>query len=193
MTNQIETCGLALCATLTCAALAAQGAQAPMGATTELCDACVEVCTLPLSLEDDVLDEATDSYTPDAAREIATAAAIEMASRLKDIYREYRVGHYGRAYEVYAADIESLARKLKGDRATSAEIRSLKRVRTALYADTVVGLRAAGARSRSQEFLAVFGPREAVLDGVLVSLFASQQMRAAERLAVCEVLAAYGR
>jgi hypothetical protein len=190
---RIQTVGLALCATLTCAALAAQDAQAPMVAATALCDPCGDVCTLPLSLEDVVLDETTDTYIATAARESATAAAIELASRLKDIFREYKAGHYGRAYKVYAADIESLARKIKGDRATSAEIRSLKRVRTALYADTVVGLRAAGERSHSKKFLAIYAPREAVLDGVLVGLSASQRMRAAERLAVCEVLAAYRR
>jgi hypothetical protein len=59
-----------------------------------------------------------------------------------------------------------------------------------LYADTVVGLRAIAADSRAEGFLAAYRARKAILDGVLVSLAASQQMRAAERVAVCEVLAA---
>ena len=194
MRHRIETGGLVLCATVMCAALAAQDVDAPKGAASALCDACLDVCTVPLSYEDDVLDESTDSYMPAAPREVATAAAIDMAAKLKSVYREYKAGHFGRVYEAHAGDIETLARRQsQGDHVESAEIRSLKRVRTALYADTVVGLRAIAAAPHSQEFLAAYRARVAVLDGVLSSLSASQQMRAAERLAVCEVLAAYTR
>jgi hypothetical protein len=195
MRHRMETGGLALCATVMAATLAAQGAGAPKAAVGPLCDACLEVCSVPLSYEDDVLDESTDSYVPAAPREIATAAAIEMATRLKGIYGQYKAGHFGRAYEVHAGDIESLARKqAQVDHATSAEIRALRRVRTALYADTVVGLRSLpAAASPPQELLAAYRAREAVLDGVLASMAASPQMRAAERLAVCEVLAAHRR
>jgi hypothetical protein len=113
-----------------------------------------------------------------------------MAVRLESLHRDYKGGHFGAAYQARAGDIESLASKQAGsDRPASAEIRSLKRVRTALYADTVVQLRALAREPPSQDFLAAYQARVAVLDGVLDSLSATQQMRAAERLAVCDVLA----
>jgi hypothetical protein len=180
-----------LCATLIGAALAAQGTEAPPATTAGPCNACLEVCRLPLSYEDSVLDESTDSYMLPAARQISTAAAIAMAARLNEIHREYKAGHFGRAFESNAAAIESLARKQAQERATSAEIRSLKSVRAALYADTAVGLQAAAKGSRSAGFVAGYQARSAVLDSLVTSLSAAQPMRAAERLAVCEVLSAY--
>ncbi len=194
MRHRIETGGLALCATVMCAALAAQDADTQTGPAFGLCEACLEVCSLPLSCEDAVLDGSTDSYMPPAPREVATAAAISLAAKLKSIYGEYQAGHFGRVYEAHARDIESLAaRQPKTEHATSAEIRSLKRVRAALYADTAVGLQALARAAPSPEYLAAYQAREAVLDGVISSLSAMQQMRAAERLAVCEVLSAYQR
>jgi hypothetical protein len=183
--------GLTLWATLMCAALAGQDTQAPKAAANPLCDACLEVCERPLNYEDSVLDESTDSYMLAAARAVSKAAAIEMAVKLSDIYRTYKAGHFGRLYETHAAVIESLATKPAEERASSAEIRSLKLVRAALYADTIVGLQAAAKGSPSQGFLATYQTRQAVLDTVLSSMAARQQMRAAERLAVCDVLAAY--
>jgi hypothetical protein len=149
------------------------------------------VCERPLSYEDSVLDESTDSYMLPELRAVSKAAAIELAVRLSDIYREYRAGHFGRAYEAHAAAIESLARKPVEERASSAEIRSLKSVREALYADTVVGLEAAAKGSPSEALVAAYEARKAVLDNVIGSMGAQQRMRAAERLAICEVLAAY--
>lgn len=183
--------GLTLWATLMCAALAGQGTQAANAAASPLCDACLGVCERPLNYEDAVLDESTDSYMLAEARAVSKAAVIEMAVRLSGIYREHKAGHFGRAYEANAAAIESLATKPADERASSAEIRSLKSVRTALYADTIVGLQAAAKGSASQEFLAAYRAREAVLDSVISSMAARQRMRAAERLAVCDVLAAY--
>ena len=191
MKPMIRTGGLTLCATLMCAALGAQGTDAPKRAASPLCDACLEVCELPLSHEDSVLDDSTDSYLLAAARGVAKAAAIDMAVKLSGIYREYKAGHFGPAYEAHAAAIESLATKPTEGRAASAEIRALKSVRAALYADTVVGLQAAAKGSPSQSFVAAYQSRKAVLDSVISSMAAQQQMRAAERLAVCEVLAAY--
>ena len=182
---------VALCATLMCATLGGQGTDAPKRAASPLCDACLEVCERPLSHEDSVLDDSTDSYMLVAARRVAKAAAIDMAVKLSGIYREYRAGHFGRAYEAHAAAIESLATKPAEARASSAEIRSLKSVRAALYADTVVGLQAVAKGSPSEGFVAAYQSRKAVLDSVISSMAAQQQMRAAERLAVCEVLAAY--
>jgi len=194
MRHRIATGGLALCATAICAALGAQDGDTPKGTAGGPCQASLEVCNLPLSCEDGVLDGSTDSYMPPAPREVATAAAIGLAARLKSIYGECQAGHFGRVYEAHARDIESLAvRQPKTEHATSAEIRSLKRVRAALYADTVVELRALAGAAPSPEYLAAYQAREAVLDGVVSSLSAIQQMRAAERLAVCEVLAAYER
>jgi hypothetical protein len=186
-----RTRSLTFCATLMCAALGAQGTDPPQRAASPLCDACLNVCELPLSYEDSVLDESTDSYMPAATREVPKAAVIAMAARMKSIYGEYKAGHFGRVYETNAAAIESLASKPAQDRSSSAEIRSLKSVRTALYADTVVGLEAAAKGSSSQSFVAAFQSRKVVLDSVISSMTAPQQMRAAERLAVCEVLAAY--
>ena len=186
-----RTGGATLCATLLCAALGAQGADAPKRAGSPLCDACLEVCERPLSYEDSALDDSTDSYLLAAARGVSKAAAIEMAVKLRSIHGEYRAGHFGRAYEANTAAIESLAAKPAEENASSAEIRSLKIVRAALYADTIVGLEAAAASPPSQKFLAAHAARKAVLDSVISSMAARQQMRAAERLAVCEVLAAY--
>jgi hypothetical protein len=182
---------LALCAWVMCAALGAQGTEAPPGTARWPCEACLEVCQVPLSYDDALLDETTDSYTPVAARGIATAAAVDMAARLKAISREYSAGHFGRVYEANARAIESLAKKQSQDRPTSAEIDSLKRVRTALYADTVIALQAHATGPESQKLAAAYAARAAVLDGVISSMSARQQMRASERLAVCEVLSAY--
>jgi hypothetical protein len=195
MRSRIETSGLVLCAVFTCAALAAQGSAGPQTAGSALCGARLEVCTVPLSHGDALLDESTDNYMPAASRAIATAAAIDMATKLKSIYRECQAGHFKNAYEAHAGDIESLAGKQpQVDHARSAEIRSLKRARTALYADTVVGLQAVVAEgSASQEFLDAYWAREHALEAVVDNLSARQQMRARERAAVCEVLAAYGR
>jgi hypothetical protein len=194
MRHRMEKGGLAFCATLMCGALGAQDAETPKGPAGTVCEVCLEVCDLPLSHEDDVLDESTDSYMPPAARRIATDAAIDMAAKLKSIYGEYQGGYFGREYEAHSKDIESLAgRSSETEHATSAEIRSLKRVRTALYADTVTGLQAFGKATPSPEFVAAYQATEGVLDGVLRNLSALQQMRAAERLAVCEMLAAYKR
>jgi hypothetical protein len=191
MNPVIRAGGVALCATLLCVALGAQGTQAPKPVASPLCDACLEVCERPLSHEDSVLDDSTDSYVPAPARGVARAAAIDMAVRLRDTYREYQAGHFGQAYEAHAAAIESLAAKPAEGRASSAEIRSLKSVRAALYADTVVGLQAAAKDSPSQSFVTAYQARKAVLNSVITNMSARQQMRAAERLAVCEVLAAY--
>jgi len=183
--------GLTLWVALMCAALAGQDTQATKPAPSPLCDACLKVCEPPLSHDDSLLNESTDSYMPVAAREVSQAAAIDLAAKLRGISREYKGGHFGRAYEAHAAEIDSLATKPAGEHASSAEIRSLKAVRAALYADAVVGLEAAAADSPSPKFLAAYTARKAVLDGVVSSLAARQQMRAAERQAVCEVLAAY--
>jgi len=191
MKSVIGTSGVALWATLTCTALGAQGPNAPKRAAGPLCDASPNICALPLSYEDSVLDDSTDSYLIAAAREISKAAAIEMAVELRGIYRGCREGHFAQAYEANAAAIESLATKPAKEHASSAEIRSLKSLRAALYADTVLGLEAAAARSTSQEFRAVYSGRKAVLDGVINSMASPQPMRAAERQAVCDVLAAY--
>ena len=182
--------GLALCATLMSAGLGAQGTDAPQGTARWSCDACLDVCQVPLSYDDSLLDETTDSYTPAAARVIATAAAVDMAAKLTSISRDYRAGHFGRVYEANARAIESLAKRESRDRPTSAEIDALKRVRTALYADTVVALQAHAAGARSQKLVAAYAARAAVLDGVIRSMSARQQMRTSERLAVCEVLSA---
>jgi hypothetical protein len=183
--------GLTLCATLMCAALGAEGTDAPQGTTRWPCDACLDVCQAPLSYDDSLLDESTDSYTPAAARVIATGAAVDMAAKLKGISRECRAGHFGRVYEANARAIESLAKRESRDRPTSAEIDSLKRVRTALYADTVVALQAQATGPQPEKLAAAYAARAAVLDGVLRSMSARQQMRTSERLAVCEVLSAY--
>jgi hypothetical protein len=183
--------GLTLCATVIWALLGAEGMDAPKAAERTSCKACMEVCQAPLSYDDSLLDDSTDRYLSEATRGVATAAAIGMAAKLKDIYREYRAGHFGGAYEAHAATIESLSKKQARDGADSAEIESLKRVRTALYTDAVVALQASAARPRSQRLAAALQARAAVLDGVIASMAARQQMRAAERLAVCEVLAAY--
>jgi len=186
-----RTGAIALCATLICAAPGAQGTDAPKPAASPLCDACLEVCEPPLSYEDSLLDDTTDSYLLAAARGVSKAAAIDMAVKLSSIYRECRAGHFGRAYESNAAAIESLAAKPAQEHASSAEIRSLKSVRAALYADTIVKLEAAASGSPSQKFLTAHAARKPVLDSVISSMPARQQMRAAERLAVCEVLVAY--
>lgn len=191
MRPMTRTGGLALCATLICGVLGAQGTDAPKQPAGPLCDACLHACELPLSYEDSVLDESTDSYMPAATREVPKAAAIAMAARLKSIHGGYQAGHFGRAYASHAGAIESLAAKAAEDRASSAEIRALKSVRAALYADTVAGLQAAAKGSPSQAFAAVYASRKVVLDSVVSSMAAPQQMRAAERLAVCEVLSAY--
>jgi hypothetical protein len=183
--------GFALCAAVMCAAFGADGTDAPQEAARWPCEACLHVCQIPLSHDDSLLDESTDSYTPAAARGIATAAAVDMAAKLKDIYRDYRAGRFGQAYEANARAIESLTNKQTQDRPTSSEIDSLKRVRTALYADTVVALQAQATSPRSQKLAAAYLARAAVLDGVIKSASARQQMRASERLAVCEVLSAY--
>jgi hypothetical protein len=191
MRRATRTAGVTLGATLMCAALGAQGTDAPKGAASPLCSACLEVCERPLSYEDSVLDDSTDSYMLAAARGVSKAAAIDMAARLKSIYGEYKAGYFGRAYEANAAAIESLVTKPAEGQASSAEIRALKTVRAALYADTIVGLEAAAAGSPSQKFLTAHAARKAVLDSTISGMAARQQMRAAERLAVCEVLAAY--
>lgn len=191
MRRVTRTCALALCATLIGGVLGAQGTDAPKRAAGPLCDACLHVCEPPLSYEDSVLDESTDSYMPAATREVPKAAVIAMAARLKSIHAEYQAGHFGRAYASQAAAIESLAAKPAEDRASSAEIRALKSVRAALYADTIAGLQAAAKGSPSPAFVAAYQSRKTVLDSVVSSLAAPQQMRAAERLAVCEVLSAY--
>jgi hypothetical protein len=182
---------LALYGMILCATSSAQETTAPSDSARTMCDACLEVCAAPLNYDDSLLDESTDNYMPEAAREIATAAAIEMADKLMQIHRVQQAGHFGRTYEANAGAIESLADKQSRDLVTSEEIRSLKRVRTALYADTVVGLKAAAKGSQSQKFIAAYKTREAILDGVIRSLKAPQQMRAAERLAVCAALSAY--
>jgi hypothetical protein len=179
---------LALCATVTCATLVAEEAQ---GATLASCTAYLTVCEVPLSYDDSLLDESTDNYLAAPAREIAASAAIAMAAKLKRIHGECQAGHFARLYEANAADVEGLASKQPQDHATSAEIRALKRVRTALYADAVVVLQAAAVGKQSPGFTAAYESRRAVLDGVITSMSAPQQMRAAERLAVCEVLLAY--
>jgi hypothetical protein len=184
------TAGLALCAAVSWAALGADATDAPQGTARWPCDACLEACQAPLSYEDSLLDESTASYTPAPARAIATAAAIDMAAKLKGIQREHRAGHFGRVYEANAGAIESLAKKQSQDRPTSAEIDALKRVRTALYADTIVALRAGAAGLQAPKLTAAYRARAAVLDGVIRSMSAPQQMRAAERLAVCEVVSA---
>jgi len=191
MKPAILTGGLALCGALVCAALGAHGTDAPKQLASPLCDACLKVCERPLSYEDSVLDESTDSYMLPALRAVSKAAAIELAVKLSDIYRGYKAGHFGRAYEAHAAAIESLATKPAEARASSAEIRSLKSVRAALYADTVIGLRAVAKGSSSETLVAAYEARKAVLDSVINSMAAQQRMRAAERLAICEVLAAY--
>jgi hypothetical protein len=183
--------GPALLVTVMCVAFGVAGADAPKGAERAACVACLEVCRVPLSYDDTLLEESTDSYTPAAPREIATTAAIAMAAKLKSIHREYTAGHFGRAYEAHAGEIEGLTAKQAPEHATSAEIAALKRVRTALYADAVVALQADATSGRSQKLAAAYRARAAVLDGVLQSMSAPQQMRAAERLAVCEVLSAY--
>jgi hypothetical protein len=183
--------GLAFCATVTCAALGAEGPNAAKGATDASCTACLAVCEVPLSYDDSVLDESTDSYLAAPAREIATTAAIDMAAKLKRAHGECRAGYFARLYEAQAADVESLASRQPQDHATSAEIRALKRARTALYADAVVLLQASAVDAQSSMFTAAYESRRAVLDGVITSMSAPQQMRAVERLAVCEVLSAY--
>jgi hypothetical protein len=182
--------GLALCSAMLSAWPAVSETDTPLRPPSALCDACRNVCAEPLDHEDDLLDESTNRYLPTALRGIATGAAIDLARELMRIHRDYEAGHFGVAYEASAGDIGSLAgKRAESDPATSAEVRSLKRVRAALYADTVVGLRALAADAPSQEFLAMFRASEAVLDGVLSSLSSAQPMRAAERLAVCRVLA----
>lgn len=184
---------LTLCATLIGVAPAAQAADASANAATEPCAACLRVCEPPLDHDDSLLDDSTDSYLPEPARAVSRAAAIELAVALRAVSRERDTGHFGRIYAANAAALESLALKPAEERASSAEIRVLKSVRAALYADTIVGLEAAAAGSPSPAFLAAYGARKAVLDGVITSLAARQQMRASERLAVCQVLAAYQR
>jgi hypothetical protein len=191
MRPSTRACSVAVFAALICATLGAEGANAPQAAAPWPCAACLEVCQVPLSYEDALLEESTDSYTPAAARVIATAAAVDMAAKMEAIYREYTAGHFGRAYVANARAMASLVRKEAQDRPTSAEIDALKRVRTALYADTVVALQASASGPQSNKLAAAYAARAAVLDGVLRSLSARQQMRAAERLAVCEVLSAY--
>jgi hypothetical protein len=191
MKRMTRTSGVAVCATLLCAALGAQGTDAPKREASPLCDACRQVCERPLNYDDALLDESTDHYLPAAARAIARAAAVEMAEKLRSIHREYETGYFGRAYESNAREIEGLTSRPAEEPASSAEIRSLKSVRAALYADTIVGLEALAARSASQQLLTVLAARKAALDGVLANMAARQQMRAAERLAVCDVLAAY--
>lgn len=183
--------GVLLGAAMLCAAVGAQGAGAPKPVVGPLCEACLRVCERPLSYEDSVLDDATDSYLLPAARAVSRAAAIEMADALRGIFQENKAGHFGRAYVTNAAAIESLAAKPAEAHASSAEIRALKAVRAALYADTITGLDAAASGSPSEGFLAVHAARKAVLESVAGSLPAAQPMRAAERLAVCQVLAAY--
>ena len=191
MKRMPRTGAVAVCATLLCAALAAQGTDAPKRAASPLCDACGLVCERPLDYDDALLDESTDYYLSAAARAIARAAAVELAEKLISIHREYQTGHFGRAYESNRREIEGLARQPAEEPASSAEIRALKSVRAALYADTIVGLEALEPRSAPQQFVTVLAARKAVLDGVIANMAARQQMRAAERLAVCEVLAAY--
>jgi len=180
---------LLLVATLMGAILGAEEEASPRAARAP-CGARTEVCRTPLSYDDSLLDESTDRYLPAAAREVATAAAIELAAKLKDVHRECNAGHFGRVYATYAEAIESLAKRQAQDDAASVEIDALKRVRTALYADTVVTLQAGATGARSQKVALAYKARAAVLDGVIKSMEARQQMRAAERLAVCEVLSA---
>ena len=180
---------LVLVATLMGATLGAEE-ETSKGAARAPCGACMDVCRPPLSYDDSLLDESTDRYLPAAARAVATAAAIDMASKLKDIYREYRAGHFGPVYATYAEAIETLVKKQPQDDAASVEVDALKRVRTALYADTVVALQTGAMGAPSRKFAVAYKARAAVLEGVIKSMEARQQMRAAERLAVCEVLAA---
>ncbi len=190
MTSPTTVGGLALCAALMCAVLGGKGADASKDASLAPCAACLDVCKLPLNYADSLLDESTDRYLPTAARGAATAAAIELAAKLRDIHREYKAGHFGPVYATYAEAVENLARKQPQDDAASVEIDALKRVRTALYADTVVTLQAGAAGTQSQKFAVAYRAKAALLGGVIKSVEARQQMRAAERLAVCEVLSA---
>ena len=192
MNHAIRVGGITLCAVMLCPALGASAdVAAPPAAGPAGCVACRHVCRSPLNLDDGLLDDATDLYLPAAVRDSATAAAIDMAVALKQVYDEHAGGHFQRVYEAHATEIDSLAAERIPSRATTAETNALKRARTALYADAVVALQAAAANVQSETVTAAYNARAAVLDGVIQSMSAPQQMRPTERLAVCQVLAAY--
>jgi len=181
--------GYLLWAAMLNAGFAGQDAAPDVGLANHSRDGYVAVCAPPLNLEDRVLDESTDPYLPAASRAKATAAAIDLAVGLTRIRLGQPNGHFAEAYDSRVGDIERLASKhAETDLATSAEIRSLKRVRAALYADAIGGLRALVADAPSRRLLEAYQAHESVLDGVLRNLASAQLIRGAERRAVCEVL-----
>jgi hypothetical protein len=167
----------------------ASRAQAP---SVLSCETCLEACEAPLNSDDDVLDQSNNSFMPRPLLVVSTGIAIAMARRFQRVIAQYSSGHVGASYQTYTSQLQALAARENAQiLATTAEIRALKDLQTALYTDLADALQRPPVPSRNPRFAATLRDARPVLQAITSNVSPGYRITLGQRETVCRVLAAY--
>jgi hypothetical protein len=132
------------------------------------------------------------SRLPKVLQIFETAGAMDSAKALQAAYGQYNGGNFGSTYKIHESGILSLAKKKSAEEpASEHELKALKRVLTALYADTATSLGQISLEKPTPKFLVAYKENEGSIGELISKVSPDYEMSPEQQVAVRRVLSAY--